>query len=169
MAIKIKVKMILELLSCGMSQREIARSRKISRGSISSVSKLAKDLGITYDQIKNKTESEVYKLFFPDKFMTEQLYKYPDYAYIHKELKRTGVTLKLLWQEYQDQCDILKNIAMGYTKFCEGYTDHVRINHLTNHLYHKPGETCEVDWSGKTPTKPKGYLRGKSYYNGGEK
>lgn len=28
----------------------------------------------------------------------------PDYAYIHKELQRSGVTLNLLWLEYCDQC-----------------------------------------------------------------
>ena len=28
------------------------------------------------------------------------LYEQPDYEYVHQELKRVGVTLKLLWQEY---------------------------------------------------------------------
>ncbi len=39
---------------------------------------------------------------------------------------------------------------MGYTRFCEGYSDHISKNKLTNHLKHKPGIICEVDWSGKT-------------------
>ena len=39
---------------------------------------------------------------------------------------------------------------MGYTKFCEGYSEHVIANSLTNHLIHKPGMVCEVDWSGST-------------------
>ena len=28
----------------------------------------------------------------------------PDYAHVHKELQRSGVTLNLLWLEYCDQC-----------------------------------------------------------------
>ena len=47
-------------------------------------------------------EDTVYHKFYPDKFVLENLYDKPDYEYVHQELKRTGVTLKLLWQEYQD-------------------------------------------------------------------
>ena len=39
---------------------------------------------------------------------------------------------------------------MGYTKFCKGYSEYVTRNSLTNHLTHKPGMVCEVDWSGST-------------------
>ena len=58
---------------------------------------------------------------------------------MHQELKRVGVTLKLLWQEYQDQCRAAGSIPMGYTKYCKGYSDYAIVNKLTNHLEHKPG------------------------------
>ena len=32
--------------------------------------------------------------------IAKPVYKMPDYAYVHKELQRSGVTLNLLWQEY---------------------------------------------------------------------
>ena len=74
----------------------------------------------------------------------------PDYDKVHQELSRTGVTLKLLWQEYTDRCLSEGKIPMGYTKFCEGYGNHVTVNKLTNHLDNKPGVKTEVDWSGPT-------------------
>ena len=72
-----------------------------------------------------------------------------DYDYIHSELKKTGVNLKLLWNEYRNHCIAKGSIPCGYTKFCKGYSDFVPSN-VTNHLTHKPGSTIEVDWSGPT-------------------
>ena len=150
MANKIKVKLILELREAQMSQREICRSRKMSQHSVGDVYKIADKLGISYKDLLDKTEEEVYKLFFPDKYSIESLYEEPDFEYVHKELKRTGVTLKLLRDEYKDKCATNGSIPMGYTKYCEGYSKYVIANSLTNHLIHKPGMVCEVDWSGKT-------------------
>jgi len=99
MAKKIKVKLILELRATQMSQREICRTRKISQHSVSDVYKIAEQLGITYEDIKDKSEEEVYRMFYPDKFSYESLYEKPDYNYVHAELKKTGVNLKLLWKE----------------------------------------------------------------------
>jgi transposase len=89
-------------------------------------------------------------MFYPEKHAVEGLYSNPDFEYVHQELRKVGVTLKLLWQEYQDKCNIEKVIPMGYTKFCAGYADHTIINKLTNHIEHKPGIITEVDWSGST-------------------
>lgn len=150
MANKIKVKLILELRAAQMSQREICRTRHISQHSVSDVFRIANEKDICFEDIWDKSEEEVYQMFFPDKFSTENLFKQPNYEKVHTELKKTGVTLKLLWQEYKDSCISNTSIAMGYTKFCEGYSEHVLTNSLTNHLTHKPGMVCEVDWSGAT-------------------
>src|SRR5690625_3965820 len=59
-------------------------------------------------------------------------------------------SLKLLWKEYKEKCQAKGSIAMGYTKFCEGYQEYILSYKLTDHLKHKPGITTEVDWSGST-------------------
>ena len=41
-------------------------------------------------------------------------------------------------------------VPVGYTKFRDDYAKYVEQNNLTNHITHKPGVVCEVDWSGKT-------------------
>lgn len=150
MANKINVKLILELHDAGMSRNGIASTRHMSGHSVSDVIHIAKDKGISYKDVQDLEEDEVYRIFYPDKYQVETLYEKPDYDLVHQELKRTGVTLKLLWQEYKDHCIQDNVIPMGYTKFCDGYGKHTTINKLTNHLENKPGVKVEVDWSGPT-------------------
>lgn len=150
MARKIDVKRILELRAAGMSQNTIAASRHASKHSVGDVFRIADEKGITYDSVAALSPGEVYQMFFPDRHSVETLYEHPDYGYVHKELMRVGVTLKLLWEEYQDRCMAQNKIPVGYTKFCEGYREYTISEKLTNHLEHKPGVAVEVDWSGPT-------------------
>jgi hypothetical protein len=63
MAQKIKVKLVLELRSAQLSQREICRTRKMSQHSVGDVCRIAGELGITYKDVKDKSEEEVYRMF----------------------------------------------------------------------------------------------------------
>lgn len=118
MANKINVRLILELHASGLSQNQIAKTRHLSKTSVSTVLRIATEKGVTFNDISTIADDELYHMFFPDKFQTAQLYQLPDYDYVHSELKRIGVTLKLLWQEYTDQCHADGKFAVGYTKFC---------------------------------------------------
>ena len=150
MARKINVKLIMELRDAGLSRSTIASTRHISRHSVSEVFNIADEKGIRYDDVRSFEESEVYRLFYPEKFANETMYGDPDYEHVHQELKRVGVTLKLLHEEYVERCERNGEIPMGKTKFNEGYAEFTIANRLTNHLEHKPGERAEVDWSGPT-------------------
>ena len=150
MANKINAKLILELKASGLSRNQIAATRHMSKHSVSDVINIAKEKEITFEKVKHLSEEEIYCLIFSDKFAIENLYEQPDYEYVHQELKRVGVTLKLLWKEYQDKCKTSGSIPMGYTKYCNGYADYTIVNKLTNHLENKPGVKAEVDWSGPT-------------------
>lgn len=101
MAKKIQVKLILLLRSTGMSQRAICKSRHMSRSSVSEVFRIAEEKKLTYADVESLSNSEVYSMFFPDKFPEEITYTAVDYVYVHNELKRPGVTLKRLWKEYR--------------------------------------------------------------------
>ena len=150
MARKINVKLILELRDAGLSRNTIASTRHISRHSVSEVFNIADEKGIAYDDVRTLEEPEVYRLFYPEKYANETMYGDPNYDHVHQELKKVGVTLKLLHEEYVDRCDRNGEIPMGKTKFNEGYAEYTLSNRLTNHLLHKPGERSEVDWSGPT-------------------
>ena len=49
----------------------------------------------------------------------------PDYASVHKELQRSGVTLNLLWLEYCDQCRTAGEIPYQSTQFNKYYADYL--------------------------------------------
>lgn len=148
MANKIKVRLILQLNDGGMTQNDIASTRHMSRSSVSTVVTKAKEKGITSRDVENLDDDTLYKMFFPGKLSTEDIYELPDYDHVNEELKKVGVTLKLLWQEYRDQCRANGTIPVGKTKFCDDYSKYCRTKDISTHLDHKPGERCEVDWSG---------------------
>lgn len=76
----------------------------------------------------------IYRKLYLDKFAMESLYDKPDYEYAHWELKRTGVMMKRLWQEYQDKFKASGSPYRGYTKHCQNYSNYIVVNKLTNHL-----------------------------------
>ena len=73
----------------------------------------------------------------------------PDCAYIHRELKRDGVTLQLLWEEYAQVH------PHGYrrTQFCEIYRQWARRLRPSMRQVHRAGEKTFIDFSGKRPTR----------------
>lgn len=87
MANKINVRLIMELKASGLSQNIIARTRHISKASISDVLNIAKENQIFYDDIKDKPDDEVYRLFYPNKFAVETMFKAPNYDYSQRVKK----------------------------------------------------------------------------------
>ena len=68
MARKINVKLIMELRDAGLSRSTIASTRHISRHSVSEVFNIADEKGIRYDDVRALEETEVYRIFYPEKF-----------------------------------------------------------------------------------------------------
>ncbi|HKM07424.1 MAG TPA: IS21 family transposase [Sphaerochaeta sp.] len=150
MARKIKVKLILELRSHGMSMNEISQTRRISKHSVCRTCNAAKEKGLTFSDVKDMADDALYRLLFPDKHLNEEVYEKYDMEYVHKELGKFGVNLKLLHAEYLDECRRKESIPMSYSKFCRDYRSYTIQGKFTSHIVHKPGEKTEVDWSGPT-------------------
>ena len=150
MARKIKAKLIMELREQGQSRRSIAKTRHMSMESVCEVFDIAAERGIAWADVANMPEDEVYRLFYPDRHVRESAFDEPDWDYVHKEMAKVGVNLRLLHDEYKADCARRHLVAMGYTRFCERYGDHVTANNLTKRIEHKAGVSCEVDWSGPT-------------------
>ena len=72
----------------------------------------------------------------------------PDCAYIHRELKRNGVTLQLLWEEYAQ----VHQSGYRYTQFCEIYRQWARRLRPSMRQVHRAGEKSFIDFSGKRPS-----------------
>lgn len=142
-----KDKNIVRLNYQGMSQRSICRTLKVSDRRVRNTIQKMKDLNLTYDDIKDM-DDDAFDELFTKKSEEVILKRRPDCKYIHEELKRKGVTLMLLWEEYAEECIALNESYLKYTQFCNVYKSYVDVNKLTMHIDRKPGERCEVDWAG---------------------
>ena len=61
--------------------------------------------------------------------------------YVHKEMAKVGVNLRLLHDEYKERCRRSGKVAMGYTKFCGDYGDWTVANNLTKRIEHRAGQS----------------------------
>ncbi len=87
---KTKVRSILELLGKNLSAREVSKVLGASRNTVAEVQALFLQSGRLWD------DDRLYELFYPDKFKYKPRYAPVDYSYVHRELRKTGVTEKLL-------------------------------------------------------------------------
>ena len=70
----------------------------------------------------------------------------PDYDYIHAELRKKGVTLSLLWQEYKEQ----DPHGYQYSQFCHQYRKWAAKIDPVMRQEHRAGEKLFVDYAGQT-------------------
>lgn len=145
-----KYREILRLASLGINQTGIASSCECARKTVRNVLNRAKELDIAWPLKADTTDADLEKLLFPDKYVPSVERRYPDYGYIDKEMLRNGVTLKLLWNEYCEECRQLNELPLMYSQFCFHYQKYREKNRATMHIPRKPGEQIEVDWAGDT-------------------
>lgn len=69
----------------------------------------------------------------------------PDWAALARELKRPGVTILILWEEYR----AIHPGGYGYSRFCELYGVFERRLAPTMRQHHVAGDKVFVDYSGK--------------------
>ena len=148
MARKIKARLILELYAQGMSMNDISATRHISKHSVCSAVRVAETKGLSFKDVKDLSDDAAYRLLFPEKHANEEVFGDSNLEYVHTELGKVGVTLKLLHAEYVDACRRNGTVAMSYSKFCRDYERYTIQGKFTSHIEHKPGEKTEVDWSG---------------------
>jgi transposase len=69
----------------------------------------------------------------------------PDFAHVHRELGRPGVTRLLLWQEYKAQ----HPDGLQYSAFCDHLREHASAREPVMRFEHRAGEKCFVDYAGQ--------------------
>lgn len=142
-----KYREIFRLHEQGLSGRNIASSCGCSRNTVAKVVERIQELELIFSP--NISEKELATILFPERKEDENR-KRPDYEYIHREMAKSGVTLKLLWDEYCESCRLSGEIPYMYTQFCLYYREWAELTKATMHIHHKPGEKMEVDWAGQT-------------------
>jgi transposase len=148
-----KYREILRLASLGnLSQQEIADSSGVSKKTVNKVLKRGRELNISWPLAPDQTDVVLDRIMFP-KTGTQTEYsgkKMPDFDYVRKELLRNGVTQKLLWNEYVEECRQSDNDPLMYSQYCIYLQQDAEKHRATMHIPRKPGEQVEVDWAGDT-------------------
>src|SRR5262245_10741332 len=143
-----KVREVLRLkYALGLSERQIAASVGVSRSTVGEYLRRAGAAGITWPVPEGIYDAELERrLFTLSTFEPKPTRWLPDWHHVHKELKRHGVTLLLLWEEYRAQ----HIDGYGYSRFCDLYRDWLKTVSPTMRQTHAAGEKLFVDWAGDT-------------------
>ena len=96
---KTRVRQIIELLQKDLSNKAISEILSVSRNSVARIRNESDDRNLEWDELLAMTDDELYRLFYPEKFKAKKCYAPVDYAYVHSELGKVGVTEYLLWEE----------------------------------------------------------------------
>jgi hypothetical protein len=146
-----KYREVLRMSAGGFSQRVIASTLSISRNTVASTLKRAREQNLDWEAVEQQrlSEKDIANLLFPDR-KKESPYQIPDFEYMAKELKKTGVSLQMLWLEYCEGCRSSGKRPYMYSQYCELFRRNMRKNQATMTIPRTPGERVEVDWAGKT-------------------
>lgn len=142
-----KVREVLRLKhAVGLSYREISEATGVGKTAVYEYIRRAEAIGITWPVAEEIDDATLERRLFacPGALVLER--HAVDWAQVHEELKRRGVTLLLLWQEYRagDQ------EGYGYSRFCDLYGEWRRRISATMRQTHVAGEKLFVDFAGVT-------------------
>ena len=147
-----KYREIIRLTGLGFSQRNIIASCGVSQKTVVKVQKRARELNISWPLDDSMTDTELQRLMFSKESKVSANKRMPDYDYIRKELLRNGVSKKLLWTEYMEDCRANGEEPLMYSQFCYHIQQDEQKHRATMHINRKPGEQVEVDWAGDPAT-----------------
>jgi transposase len=150
---RLSMRKILEVLrlyfAAHMSIRAIARSIQASPSTVGDYVRRARVAGIGWPVPEGMGEREVEAALFPSVVActpSSVQRPLPDWDWVHRERKRKGVTLSLLWQEYKGE----HPEGLQYSQFCERYRRWRKRVDVVMRQHHRAGEKLFVDYAGHT-------------------
>jgi transposase len=130
----------------GLRHRAIAQACGVGVGTVSEYLGRAERAGLAWPLPPELDEAALEaRLFKPPEPGRERAA--PDLVGVHQELKRVGVTLHLLWEEYRE----IYPQGYGYSQFCEHYRRWAGKLKPSMRQQHRAGEKTFIDFSGKRP------------------
>ena len=140
-----KIREVLRLKAAGVSDRQIAAAIGSARSTVQECVRRAREAGIGWplsDECDERAlQAQLYQREVP---LTNR--PRPDFAHLHAELSRPGVTRLLLWQEYKSATPE----GWQYSVFCDQYRRWLASQELVLRQNHAPGEKLFVDYAGQS-------------------
>jgi transposase len=150
-----KIREVLRLHhQLGCTHREIHASTGLSKGSVSDYLKRAGAAGLTWESARNLDDAELEARVFKHVGRNEPPTRVPiDFGWVHRELRKTGVTLQTLWVDYQEGAALCNSSQRPYqySQFCDLYAAWRSKLALIMRQTHRAGEKVFIDYSGKKP------------------
>ena len=142
-----KIRDVLRLSAAGMSKRKIAASLGVSATAAGECIRRVRRAGLGWPLPEGLTDEALEcRLYPPPAVAAKDRRPQPDWAVVHRELRRPGVTLQLLWEEHRAGYPD----GYGYSRFCDLYRAfEVRLS-PTMRQSHVAGERLFVDYAGTT-------------------
>jgi transposase len=143
-----KIREVLRLrLGHKLPQRAVAQSLRLSQGAVSNYLSRARRAGLGWPLPNDLDDQRLEALLFPPPpSLPAEHRPLPDWASVHRELRRPNVTLALLWEEYR----LASADGFGYSWFCELYREWAGRLKPTLRQVHTAGERLFVDFAGHT-------------------
>ncbi len=133
-----------------LSLRNISRSLRIGLGTVSLYLKRATEANLGWPLPNEMDDAALERVLFPNQISPARAgYVEPDYAAMHSELSKAGVTKQLLWEEYLQAHG---DNGYQYSQYCQRYRDWVKTLKRSMRQIHKAGEKLFIDYCG--PTMP---------------
>ncbi len=143
-----KLRRILQLKhEAGLSHRAIAKACMVGIGTVTQYLQRAQDAGLSWPLPASLDDTTLESILFPHTPPASVTHPKPDFSTIRQELTRPGVTLQLLWEEYQAD----HQGGYRYSRFCELYNRWRKKLNPSMRQHHRAGEKTFIDFSGKKP------------------
>jgi len=131
----------------GLPGRAIADSLGISKGSVSDYLRRAEQDGLSWPLPEGLSDDALYaRLFPPAAEPAGERRPEPDWAAVYQELRKPGVTLRLLWEEYR----AAHPDGYGLSRFYGRYRAWARRLSPRMRQTHLAGDKMFVDYAGQT-------------------
>jgi transposase len=142
-----QIRQILRLVRDGVSAREIARMLGVARSTIQDNLKRAEAAGLAWPLPVELSDDVLEERLFARTGVKRGFRRRPepDWAALACELKRPGVNLMLLWEEYRAQ----HPEGYAYSRFCDLFREFERRLSPVMRQEHPAGDKVFVDYSGK--------------------
>ena len=143
-----KLKDVLRLkLDAKLSHQQIASALGISKGVVTKYVGLAAAAGLDWSAVQDADNTELaHRLLVTPERPRDHVQ--PDYAGLHQELRRKGMTLMLLWEEYR--ADHAEHQTYAYSQFCVNYRRFAKQLKRSMRQIHRAGEKLFIDYAGPT-------------------
>jgi len=142
-----KIREVLRLkFEARLSHGKIAAASGVSKGAVSNYVQRAIQKSLGWPLPEELDDAALERLLYPQVLQREH-FAHADYAHVHQELKRKGVTLQLLWEEYHAAHG---ERAFKYSQFCLHYQRFGDSLARSMRQSHRAGEKLFIDYSGDT-------------------